>query len=370
MNRFARDTSTVTVKELRQLLRDPLSLALTIMFPILLIQLFVVIVTAFSAPSYNIAVVVSDLDGSSTSKSLVDKLTSSRLIKVTQFFQTEEQALNAVESGTATGAVIIPKGFGDALLGGRQAFVILQTDNSKITSSELVQSAVSSSTQSLLEAASARLGAAPVEVILRPISGRPPTGDTFLPGMLGMITILGAFDDIVNAITRERERGTFPRLVLTPTSILSIYSGKISATIVLNAARTTLMLVIFTLTGLVVRGNVLLVYLTTTLIAVFTMSLGLLLSTKIHSSSTLTILEIAITFPLFQLAGAVQAPELLASGGRAIAAILPWTYGNDALRRVIYLGVGFDAIALDIMVLLLSSLVLLPIATLLSKRTM
>jgi len=52
MNPFARDTTTVTVKELKQLLRDPLSLALTIMFPILLIQLFVVIVTAFSAPSY------------------------------------------------------------------------------------------------------------------------------------------------------------------------------------------------------------------------------------------------------------------------------------------------------------------------------
>lgn len=370
MNRFARETTTVTVKELKQLLRDPLSLALTIIFPILLIQIFIVIVTAFSAPSYNIAVVVADLDSSSASKSLVDRLTSSRLIRVTQFFQTEEQALHAVESGAATGAVIIPKGFGNALLSNRPAVVILQTDNSKITSSALVQSAVSSSTQGLLEQVSVRLGAAPVQVILRPISGRPATGDTFLPGMLGMITILGAFDDIVNAITRERERGTFPRLVLTPTSILSIYSGKISATVVLNAIRTTLMLVIFVLTGLVVRGSVFVVYITTTLIAVFTMSLGLLLSTRIRSSSTLTILEIAITFPLFQLAGAVQAPESLASGGRAIAQILPWTYGNDALRRVIYLGVGFDAVAVDLLVLFLSSLILLPIATLLSKRTM
>jgi ABC-2 type transport system permease protein len=369
MNRFASDTTTVTAKELRQLLRDPLSLTLTILFPILLIQIFVVIVTAFTAPSYNIAVVVSDLDSTSISKSLVDRLTGSRLIRVTQFVQTEEQALQAVESGAATGAVIIPKGFGNALLSNRPAFVIVQTDNSKVTSSALVQSAVSISTQSLLELASVRPGATPVEVILRPISGRPGTGDMFLPGFLGMITILGAFDDIVNAITRERERGTFPRLVLTPTSILSIYSGKISATVVLNAVRTTLMLVIFTLTGLVVRGNVFFVYLTTTLIAVFTMSLGLLLSTKIRSSSTLTILEIAITFPLFQLAGAVQAPESLASGGRAIARILPWTYGNDALRRVIYLGVGLDAIGIDLVILLLSSLILLPIATLLSKRT-
>ena len=369
MNRFARDTSAVTAKELRQLLRDPLSLALTIIFPILLIQIFVVIVTAFSAPSYNIAVVVSDLDGSSKSRSLVDKLTSSRLIKVTQLLQTEEQAYHAVESGAATGAVIIPKGFGIALLNNRSAFVILETDNSKITSSSLVQSAVSSSTQALLESTGVSLGASSVQVIQRPISGRPETGDMIVPGMLGMITILGAFDDIVNAITRERERGTFSRLVLTPTSILSIYSGKISATVVLNAIRTTLMLVIFVFTGLTIRGSVPVVYLTTTLIAVFTMSLGLLLSTKVTSSSTLTVLEIAITFPLFQLAGAIQAPELLASGGRAMAQILPWTYGNDALRRVIYLGVGFDAIAIDLLVLTVSSLVLLPIATLLSKRT-
>lgn len=371
MNRQINDTAAVTAKELRQLLRDPLSLALTIMFPILLIQLFAVIVTAFSATSYNISVVVSDLDGSSVSKILVDKLTSSHVIHVIQFLQTEEQALHAVQSGAATGAVIIPKGFGDALLNSRSAFIVLQTDNSKITSSALVQSAVTSSVQALsaMTAHGSGMYSAQVEMVLRPISGRPPSGDTFLPGMLGMITILGAFDDIVNAITRERERGTFPRMVLTPASILSIYSGKISATVVLNAIRTTLMVAIFILTGLVIRGNILLVYLTTTLIAMFTMSLGLLLSTRIRSSSTLTVLEIAITFPLFQLSGAVQSPEMLAPGGRAIAWMLPWTYGNDALRRVIYLGVGIDAIAINIIVLLVSSLVLLPIATLLSKRT-
>ena len=371
MNRTLADSAAVAVKELKQLIRDPVSLALTVLFPILLIQIFIVIVTAFSASSYNIPVVIADLDGSSMSKILLDKLTTSPLIHVDQFLQTEEQALHLVESGAATGAVIIPKGFGQALLNNRMAFVILQTDNSKIVAGSLVQSAVSSSVQGLLGMTGAGFGgsAGPVEVILRPVSGRPPTGDTFLPGMLGMITILGAFDDIVNAVTRERERGTFPRLVLTPANIFSIYSGKISATVVLNAIRTTLMLIIFVITGLVIRGSVFLIYLTTTLIAVFTMSLGLVLSARIRSSSTLTILEIAITFPLFQLSGAVQAPEMLASGGRAIAQMLPWTYGNDALRRIIYLGVGFDAISVSLLVLAVSSLVLLPVATVMSKRT-
>jgi ABC-2 type transport system permease protein len=185
-----------------------------------------------------------------------------------------------------------------------------------------------------------------------------------------MITILGAFDDIVNAVSRERERGTFPRLVLTPVNIFSVYMGKMAATVVLNAVRTTLMLTIFVLTGLVIRGSILLIYLVTSLMAIFTLSLGLVLSSRVRGSSTLTILEIAISFPLFQLTGAFESPELLASEGRALTRMLPWTYGNEALRRVIYLGLGLNAIGIDVIILLASSVALLPVATLLSKRRM
>jgi ABC-2 type transport system permease protein len=174
----------------------------------------------------------------------------------------------------------------------------------------------------------------------------------------------------VNAISRERERGTFARLLLSPVNIISIYTGKTVATVILTAVRTTLMLIIFVLMGLTIRGNILLIYLITSLIAVFTLSLGLVLSSRIRGSSTLTVLEIALTFPLFELAGVFQSPELLASGGRAIAWILPWTYGNEALRRVIYLGLGLHAISGDLLVLLISSLIMLPLATILSRRTM
>ena len=373
---FVRHTYAITVKELKQLRRDPVSLVLTIMFPILLIGIFIVIVSAFSATSHNIPVVVADLDGTPASKLLLDKLTTSPFIHVTQFVQTEEQALGAVDKALAVGAVIIPQGFGRDLASGH-AFIIIETDNSKITSATFVTGAVNSGAQSLLlEVTRGEAGAtfnakvASVEVITRPISGRPPSGDTILPGFLGMIAILGAFDDIVNAISRERERGTFPRLALSPVSLLSVYSGKMFATVVLTVLRTALMLIIFALDGVEVRGNLLLIFLTTTLIAIFTLSLGLAISARIRGSSTLTVLEIAMTFPLFSLAGTTDSPLLLAPGGRAIANSLPWTYGNDALRRIMYLGLGLNSIAGDLLILFISSLVLLPIALILSKRTM
>lgn len=375
MSAFIRHTTAITVKELKQLRRDPVSLILTIMFPILLIGIFIVIVSAFSATSHNVPVVVADLDGSPASNALINELTKSRFIHVIQLVQTENQAYQVVDNAQAVGAIIIPQGFGVGISSGN-AFVIVSTDNSKLTSSQFVVGAVNQGAQNLVNQATLGEGGinfglklAPIEVITRPLSGRPPSGDPILPGFLGMIAILGGFDDIVNAITRERERGTLPRLTLSPVSLLAVYSGKMSATVVLTILRTALMLVIFTLYGLVIRGNLILIFLTTILIAIFTLSLGLVISTRIRRSTTLTVLEIAMTFPLFTLAGTTNSPLLLAPGGRAIANSLPWTYGNDALRRLIYLGLGFNAVVGDLLILLISSLVLLPIAIVLSKRT-
>jgi len=374
MNPFIRNTTAITIKELRQLRRDPVSLLLTIMFPILLIGNFIVIGSAFRETTHDIPVVVADLDGSAASKQLLHKLTSSSLIRVNQLLKTQQQAFKIVNSGEVIGAVVIPQGFGDGLAKGH-AFIVAQTDNSKPTSSTLMIREVRQQIRNLLK--QSQLGElqfevqiATVEVITRPISGRPPTGDVFLPGFLGMIAILGAFDDIVNAINRERERGTFARLVLSPVSMLAIYGGKMAATVILTVLRTALMLIILSLNGLVIRGDLILIFLTTILIAIFTLSLGLVISSKIHSSSTLTVLEIAMTFPLFSLAGTTQSPLMLAPGGRAIANALPWTYGNDALRRVIYLGLGLNAIWSDLLILLVSSIILIPISIKLSTRTM
>jgi ABC-2 type transport system permease protein len=375
MMNFVRDTLAITGKELKQLRRDPVSLVLTVMFPIILIGIFIVIVAAFSATTHNVPVVIADLDGTPASSALITQLTESRFVHVTQFVQTEDQAYQAVTNGQVIGAIVIPQGFGTALANGN-AFVIVSTDNSKLTSSSFVSAAVSQGAQALVTQATQQGGVsfglklAPIEIIVRPISGRPPSGDTILPGFLGMIAILGGFDDIVNAISRERERGTFPRLVLSPVSLFAVYSGKMSATVVLTILRTALMLLIFSLYGLVIRGSLILIFLTTILIAIFTLSLGLVISARIRGSATLTVLEIAMTFPLFTLAGTTNSPLLLAPGGTAIADSLPWTYGNDALRRLIYLGSGFNAVAGDLAILLISSLILLPIAILLSKRTM
>jgi len=374
VNSIIRDTAAITVKELKQLSRDPLALVLTVMFPILLMGNFIVIGSAFRSTSHDIPTVIANLDDSAASADLLDILTTSRLIRVTQVLGTQEQAFRAVDAGSAVGAIVIPEGFGVGLSQGH-TYVVTQLDFSKATSAQILYGEVRGSIQQLLKEASHgelsfQVETAVVEVITRPISGRPPTADVIFPGFLGIIATLGAFDDTVNAISRERERGTFTRLILTPISMLSIYTGKMASTVVLTILRTGLMLTILTMNGLVLRGNIILIFLTTILIAMFTLSLGLVISSRIRSSSTLTILEIAMTFPLFTLAGTGQSPLLLAPGGKAIALALPWSYGTDALRRVMYLGLGLTAIGSDLLILIVCTIVLMPLAIMLSVRKM
>jgi len=372
-----KQVAAITVKELRQLRRDPVSLALTILFPVVLMGIFIGLSAIFSTPGYNIAIGVVDLDNSASSKALMDRLSTSSVVHLTEMYQSEQQAIDAVNNGQVVGSIIIPRGFGNALAQG-QALIITDTDNSKVVSSFLILGELQAQTSDLILKNAQRgnqLGVknVAVEVILRPISGRPATtGDPYLPGQLGLIVILGAFDDIVNAICRERERGTFPRLMLTPTSVFAIYSGKMAATVVLTIIRTGVMLIVLRATGMAIRGNLLLIFLTTTLIGMFTLATGLVISSRIRSLATLTFIEITMTFPLLYLGGVWSAPLMLDPTGRLISLSLPWTYGNDALRRIMFLGLGINSpsVSGDLFVLLAGIFTLVPIALILSKRTM
>lgn len=369
MREIIADSRAIASKELRQLVRDPVSLALSVLFPIILISMFIGIF-GFHAPSYNIPMVIADLDDSTLSKELIDELSGSKVVCLIEVAPTEAKALGSVESGDAAVAVIIPKGFSNLVASGN-GFIELAADKSKPTSASLARGEVDRAAQDLAQSSAQghEVQISAIRVIDRPVSGRPPTREAILPGMLGMVIILASFDDAVNAISRERERGTFPRLALTQANVMSIYIGKTLTTVLLTLLRTSLMLIIFVLIGLTLRGNVLLIYVTTCLMAVFTLGIGLAFSSRIKSSAALTVLEIALTFPLLVLTGATMSPQTLASGGRAISMMLPWTYGNEALRRVIYLGLGWQAVSQDLLVLALASMILIPLASALVKRS-
>lgn len=373
MRQILGDAWTLARKEIRQLHRDPAALALTFIVPVLMIGAlgFAMIGTTEQVGEVSTLVVLVDDDQTSLSRSFRDVLGRVPELKMALTSPTKEKAQFLVESGRAPGAVIIPEGFAHHLLTQGRAFVIVFTDNSKHSAPGVVQAAVS---KAIRQFASALYGDEAnrrflVSIHTRTLTGREPGGWANMPGLLAIAIVLSSFDDVVIAISRERERGTLTRLGLTPINLISLYLGKTISTVLLTIARTTEMLLVFVLLlGIPILGNLALVYLVTVMIGICTLGLGFALSTKLRGETTITIVEIIATFPLFALTGALFPIETMAEDGQRMAWFLPWTYGVDALRRVISLGQGLFAVGRDLSMLILATGLFMAVAVILFKR--
>ncbi|MEM2109458.1 MAG: ABC transporter permease [Candidatus Odinarchaeota archaeon] len=188
--------------------------------------------------------------------------------------------------------------------------------------------------------------------------------------VLGFALIFSCFDDIAGAMAREREKGTMPRLFLTPMNKLSFFLGKTIASITLTLLRATILLLMYLyILGGVIVGNIALFYLIAIMIAILTISLGFAISARNISSRGVIILEIAIMVPLIFFTGILMPKELMPPIAQTFQEYLPYWYTNDALRRVVLLGQGLEYIGFNLLVAAVSSLVLFTIAAILTKRS-
>ncbi len=188
--------------------------------------------------------------------------------------------------------------------------------------------------------------------------------------VLGFALIFSCFDDIAGAMAREREKGTMPRLFLTPMNKLSFFLGKTIASITLTLVRATILLLMYLyVLGGVMVGSILLFYLISIMIAILTISLGFVISARNISSRGVIILEIALMVPLIFFTGILMPKELMPPIAQTFQELLPYWYTNDALRRVALLGQGLEYIGFNLIIAAVSSIILFTIAAILTKRS-
>lgn len=95
-------------KELIQIWRDPLSLAMAFVMPVLLLLIFGYAITL---DVNNLATVVHDLDRSSVSRDLISSLTASGYFTIVRHAEDTREIDRFLDSGEARVAVVIPRDF-------------------------------------------------------------------------------------------------------------------------------------------------------------------------------------------------------------------------------------------------------------------
>jgi ABC-2 type transport system permease protein len=140
-------------------------------------------------------------------------------------------------------------------------------------------------------------------------------------------------------MSREREEGTYARLLVSPVPIGSIMLGKTLFDILLSVIRT------FTVLGLSVYGygarpntDILTLLALSLIIALVTMGIGFVVAALKMGQRAVVIIEFFLILFLFAFSGLIIDSNLLVGVSQVISYLLPFTYAFDALKRTVLLG--------------------------------
>lgn len=296
--------------------------------------------THFS-PTAQIPVAFVDQDGSVDSTRLLQRLVTSGDFDRILLGYSEDTAIVQLGTGKIYAAIVIPKGFQQDLGGNRTANIILYADDGEPGLADQVLSTLRTDVQDFNPKVEVRTpensNLAQVELIQK---GALFSGFNIgLTVVLGVVQIFATFFEIAGGMSREREEGTFARLLLSPTSLPAILFGKTLFDTVLATIRTFVVLGISVyLYGAKPNTDLGTLLLVSVLIAILTMGFGFLVSALRIGTRAVVIIEFFLVLFLFAFSGLVIDKELLRGISKTISNVLPWAYGFELLRRTVLIG--------------------------------
>ena len=288
----------------------------------------------------------------------------------------EQQSIRLLGSKKIYAVIVVPNGFQHDLENGIQARIILYTDDSEPGVSDQIQSTLTNYVQNFdpnvefqpLLTQAQKQSISGVEIIQKGASFA--SFNVGLTIVLAVVQIFAAFYEIAGGMSREREEGTYARLLSTPVSISAIILGKTMFDLLLSTARTFIVL------GLAIYGygarpntDILTLLALSLLVATVTMGLGFVASGLKLGQRAVVIVEFFLILFLFAFSGLIIDKELLVGVSQIIANALPFTYAFDALRMTVLLGRPLLSLTWDLEYLIASGVTFYAISLLLLSES-
>lgn len=359
-------------KEFIHIVRDPRTLTLIIVIPLL--QLFLLGYSATSNVS-DIALAVYDQDRSSESRALLDAYKAADYFSLKYMVNSEIDLRTLIENSDVRVGLIIPPTYSTQIHANEQATVAFILDGSDpsvastaLSAAKLIGQAYATKLQ--IEQFTRR-GAA--DAIYVPLEVRtqvwynPDLIDAYfmVPGVIGMIlysitTILTA-----TAIVRERERGTIEQLIVTPIRPWELMVGKIAPYVVLALIDTVEVLAVGSLWfGLPIRSSLLLILALSSLFLLTSLGIGLLASTIANTQQEAMLTVFMTLLPSIFLSGFFFPLEAMPLFLQWISYAIPLRYYLHIIRSLLLKGTGAAGLQNEIIALVIFGVLLMTIASL------
>jgi len=339
-------------KEFIQIVRDPRTLAITFIMPVM--QIFLLGYAATNDVR-NVPLAVWDQDRSWASRQLLDAYRAADYFHLDYDAGNEDELRRLIDSGAARAGLIIPPDYSTRIASGQTAQVAMIVDGSDPTIANTALSAATmigqtKATNLLVERAASRGQSAvaqlPVEVRTQ-VWYNPDLLSTYymIPALIGLILMMMTTLLTSTSIVRERERGTIEQLIVTPLRSVELVVGKLTPYVLIAMIDMAEIIgagvLIF---GVPINGSLPLLLLLAGLFLVSTLGLGLFVSTLANTQQEAMFTSMFFLLPAIFLSGFFFPLAGMPWYLQAFSYVIPLRYFLIITRGIMLKGVAIDVL--------------------------
>jgi ABC-2 type transport system permease protein len=373
----------LTLRIVRQFLRDPRTLALVFLVPILVMTLLNLVLNNQSS-AVSLAVVLPSANDQITTvfNQNLKQALAQQSDTLSVSYIAASDADSTLDSGDVNGVLIFPPDFATQLQQGNAAAesITLKLDGSNPGAARALNNAVAALIQNLTrraapgsQSASAQPVASPALTVNSeyvPASSKDYTQtDSLAPLFIGLFAFFFIFLLTSVSFLRERSRGTIERLLISPLSRAELVLGYVLGFTIFAVVQ-SLLILLFVIYVLQVHyaGNLGLIFLITLALTVGSVNLGIFLST--YARNELQVIQFIplVIVPQALLGGLFWPVNSLPVVLKQIAYVLPLTWANFGLKDIMLKGKGLETIWPDLLVLVVFAALMVVLSTLIIRR--
>jgi len=362
-------------KEMREILRDPVTLGIAIVLPLVMLFLFGY---AISLDIKDVSMAVYDQDRTQESERLVEAFTSSGYFIINRHLVSEKEIDEVLDRGLSSIVLVIPPEFSRDISSSRKATVQIILDGSFSATAMIVSgystAIVNSYSMDLVEKFFAGKGIVmehAVSAVPRVWYNPPMKSVNYIvPGLFAVL--LMAFPPMLTAlaVVREKERGTIEQVYVSPISPALFILGKIIPYGAIAFGEMLLILATGTLWFQIpFKGSLFLLLATSVIYVLTTVSIGLFVSTITKTQLGAVLLSLIVTLmPSFLFSGFLFPISSMPYTMQLYTYIFPARYFNDISRDLFLKGLGLEYLWGNILFLSAYAAVLFVLASMRFKK--
>jgi ABC-2 type transport system permease protein len=329
-------------KEMIHILRDPRSLLIIFLLPVVQILLFGYAIT-FDIKHIKIGIL--DYDQSASSRELIRVFTASPYFDIKAMLRSENEIEPLMMSQKVSAALVIPRGYDRALNVEPTAEVQVIIDGSNANNATIIRGYMEGVIANQSLTINSRIFKSPIEFEPR-IWYNPDLKSThfIVPGLLAILLMMICALLTSLTIAREKETGTMEQILVSPVRAFEIIFGKIMPYIILGlVVAVTVLFVGKFVFNVPIRGHVLYIFFFAIFYIYASLSIGVFISSRVNTQQVALMGSLLGTLlPSILLSGFIFPISSLPWFLRVVSYVIPATYFLKIIRATMLKGMGFD----------------------------